>query len=76
MNPKHKLIKRIVAEEGDTIRTLPPYPRKEVVVPKGHVWVEGQGLSVKVLHDTHLWQATSHSTATTATYSGLFLVAS
>ncbi|TEB30173.1 LexA/Signal peptidase [Coprinellus micaceus] len=41
MNPKHKLIKRIVAEEGDTIRTLPPYPRKEVVVPKGHVWVEG-----------------------------------
>ncbi|KAG2013787.1 signal peptidase I family protein [Coprinopsis cinerea AmutBmut pab1-1] len=41
MDPNYKLIKRIVAIEGDIVQTLPPYPIKEVVVPKGHVWVEG-----------------------------------
>ncbi|KZT12811.1 LexA/Signal peptidase [Laetiporus sulphureus 93-53] len=35
------IVKRIVALEGDTIKTLPPYPDAEVRVPKGHVWVEG-----------------------------------
>ncbi|TFK28850.1 LexA/Signal peptidase [Coprinopsis marcescibilis] len=38
---RRKLIKRIVAVEGDTVNTLPPYPFKKVVVPQGHVWVEG-----------------------------------
>ena len=23
------------------VQTLPPYPEKEVVVPEGHAWVEG-----------------------------------
>jgi inner membrane protease subunit 2 len=23
------------------VRTLPPYPEPEVLVPQGHVWVEG-----------------------------------
>ncbi|KAF4619795.1 hypothetical protein D9613_005152 [Agrocybe pediades] len=40
-DPNHLLIKRIVALEGDTVQTLPPYPIREVVIPKGHVWVEG-----------------------------------
>ncbi|KAL4075961.1 peptidase S24/S26A/S26B/S26C [Scleroderma citrinum] len=35
------LIKRVVAVAGDTIKTLPPYPLNEVVVPEGHIWVEG-----------------------------------
>ncbi|KAF8974187.1 hypothetical protein BDZ97DRAFT_1772297 [Flammula alnicola] len=33
-NPKRVLIKRIVATEGDTVRTLPPYPDPEVTIPK------------------------------------------
>ncbi|KAI0375754.1 LexA/Signal peptidase [Pilatotrama ljubarskyi] len=35
------IVKRIVALEGDTVKTLPPYPDAEVRVPTGHVWVEG-----------------------------------
>ncbi|KAJ7499038.1 signal peptidase, partial [Mycena latifolia] len=40
-NAKHELVKRIIAIEGDTVRTLRPYPELEVLVPQGHVWVEG-----------------------------------
>ncbi|KAJ7095265.1 signal peptidase [Mycena belliarum] len=40
-NPNHESVKRIIAIEGDTVRTLLPYPEREVKVPKGHVWVEG-----------------------------------
>ncbi|EJF61321.1 LexA/Signal peptidase [Dichomitus squalens LYAD-421 SS1] len=35
------IVKRIIALEGDTVRTLPPYPDAEVVIPQGHAWVEG-----------------------------------
>ena len=35
------LVKRILALEGDVVKTLPPYPDQEIVVPQGHVWVEG-----------------------------------
>ncbi|KAI0939734.1 hypothetical protein AcW1_004664 [Taiwanofungus camphoratus] len=35
------VVKRIIALEGDTVRTLPPYPDAEIRVPPGHVWVEG-----------------------------------
>ncbi|KAF8211245.1 peptidase S24/S26A/S26B/S26C [Mycena galopus ATCC 62051] len=38
---KFELVKRVIALEGDTVRTLPPYPVPEVRVPEGHVWVEG-----------------------------------
>jgi inner membrane protease subunit 2 len=34
-------VKRIIAVEGDIIKTLPPYPEAEVRIPQGHVWVEG-----------------------------------
>ncbi|EGN91806.1 hypothetical protein SERLA73DRAFT_191976 [Serpula lacrymans var. lacrymans S7.3] len=40
-NPKKMLVKRIVATQGDMVKTLPPYPDKEVCVPAGHVWIEG-----------------------------------
>ncbi|KDR83871.1 hypothetical protein GALMADRAFT_236330 [Galerina marginata CBS 339.88] len=40
-DPKRVLIKRIIAMEGDNVKTLPPYPDHEVTVPQGHVWVEG-----------------------------------
>ncbi|KZP12123.1 LexA/Signal peptidase [Athelia psychrophila] len=41
INPEQLLVKRIVALEGDTVKTLPPYPDAEVTVPEGHIWVEG-----------------------------------
>ncbi|KAF9482502.1 LexA/Signal peptidase [Pholiota conissans] len=50
-NHERLLIKRIVAKEGDTVRTLPPYPDAEVVIPKNHVWVEG---------DEHFWSDDSN----------------
>lgn len=42
LNPNQLLVKRIIALEGDTVKTLPPYPDAEVTVPTGHIWVEGQ----------------------------------
>ncbi|KAI9000902.1 LexA/Signal peptidase [Trametes punicea] len=35
------IVKRIIALEGDTVKTLPPYPDAEVRIPEGHAWVEG-----------------------------------
>jgi mitochondrial inner membrane protease subunit 2 len=35
------LVKRILALEGDVVKTLPPYPDQEIVVPEGYIWVEG-----------------------------------
>lgn len=40
-DPKRVLIKRIIALEGDIVKTRPPYPEAEVKIPQGHVWVEG-----------------------------------
>lgn len=36
-------MKRVVALEGDVVRTRAPYPMATVQVPAGHVWVEGDG---------------------------------
>jgi len=41
INPRLMLVKRIIALPGDTVKTLPPYSIGEIVVPPGHVWVEG-----------------------------------
>ncbi|KAG6829332.1 hypothetical protein H0H92_004935 [Tricholoma furcatifolium] len=35
-NPNHKLVKRIVAMEGEVVHTLPPYPDPVVKIPQGH----------------------------------------
>ncbi|CAG9936931.1 unnamed protein product [Clonostachys rosea f. rosea IK726] len=43
LHPEVTAIKRVVALEGDVIRTKPPYPVPTVKVPAGHVWVEGDG---------------------------------
>jgi len=40
-DPKYELVKRVIALEGDVVKTLPPYPDAEVRVPRGHIWVEG-----------------------------------
>ncbi|XP_069018383.1 mitochondrial inner membrane protease subunit 2 [Embiotoca jacksoni] len=39
-NPQQKIIKRVIALEGDFIRTL-GYKNQFVRVPDGHFWIEG-----------------------------------
>ncbi|KAF8192484.1 hypothetical protein BJ912DRAFT_924827 [Pholiota molesta] len=54
-DPKRLIIKRILAKEGDTVKTLPPYPDTEVVVPENHVWVEGVKSFRNPLGDEPFW---------------------
>ncbi|KAI0013143.1 LexA/Signal peptidase [Xylariaceae sp. FL0662B] len=42
-NPELMTVKRIIGLEGDIIRTRNPYPAPTVLVPPGHIWVEGDG---------------------------------
>ncbi|KAI9807423.1 MAG: hypothetical protein M1833_000168 [Piccolia ochrophora] len=44
-DPEKEVVKRIVAVEGDTVRTRPPYPFPTAEVPVGCVWVEGDDRS-------------------------------
>ncbi|XP_050014639.1 mitochondrial inner membrane protease subunit 2 isoform X3 [Alexandromys fortis] len=39
-NPEQKIIKRVIALEGDIIRTI-GHKNRLVKVPRGHMWVEG-----------------------------------
>ncbi|CAL8360719.1 unnamed protein product [Lota lota] len=39
-NPQQKIIKRVVALEGDFIRTL-SYKNRYLRIPDGHLWIEG-----------------------------------
>jgi inner membrane protease subunit 2 len=41
VNERILVTKRIVALEGDIVKTLPPWKDKTVRIPEGHVWVEG-----------------------------------
>ncbi|KAI1431508.1 mitochondrial carrier [Xylaria sp. CBS 124048] len=43
LRPEAMTVKRIVGLPGDVIRTRNPYPIRTVIVPPGHVWVEGDG---------------------------------
>ncbi|ODV89867.1 hypothetical protein CANCADRAFT_12307, partial [Tortispora caseinolytica NRRL Y-17796] len=43
-NPEAVVVKRIVATEGEEVRTRGTYPKPLTVVPKGHVWVEGDNI--------------------------------
>lgn len=36
-------VKRVIALEDDIVQTRPPFPDPYVRVPRGHVWVEGDG---------------------------------
>ncbi|KIK65383.1 hypothetical protein GYMLUDRAFT_219363 [Collybiopsis luxurians FD-317 M1] len=40
-DPNRVLVKRIIALPGDRVKTLPPYPDPEIVVPRGQAWIEG-----------------------------------
>ncbi|CAB1313504.1 unnamed protein product, partial [Coregonus sp. 'balchen'] len=39
-NPQQKIIKRVIALEGDFIKTL-GYKNRYLRVPDGHFWIEG-----------------------------------
>ncbi|KAM7120785.1 mitochondrial inner membrane protease subunit 2-like isoform 2-T2 [Molossus nigricans] len=39
-NPGQKIIKRVIALEGDIIKTM-GHKNRYVKVPRGHIWVEG-----------------------------------
>uniref|UniRef100_A0A6I8PLX1 Mitochondrial inner membrane protease subunit 2 n=1 Tax=Ornithorhynchus anatinus TaxID=9258 RepID=A0A6I8PLX1_ORNAN len=39
-NPEQKIIKRVIALEGDIIKTM-GHKNRFVKVPRGHIWVEG-----------------------------------
>ncbi|KAL1790224.1 mitochondrial inner membrane protease subunit 2 [Sigmodon hispidus] len=39
-NPEQKIIKRVIALEGDIVRTI-GHKNRLVKVPRGHIWVEG-----------------------------------
>ncbi|KAJ8047293.1 Mitochondrial inner membrane protease subunit 2 [Holothuria leucospilota] len=39
-HPNEVLVKRVIALEGETIRTL-NYKMRHVTIPKGHCWIEG-----------------------------------
>ncbi|XP_032076669.1 mitochondrial inner membrane protease subunit 2 isoform X2 [Thamnophis elegans] len=39
-NPEQKIVKRVIALEGDIIKTI-GYKKKYVKIPHGHIWVEG-----------------------------------
>ncbi|OAQ68915.2 hypothetical protein VFPPC_05072 [Pochonia chlamydosporia 170] len=42
-HPEVIAVKRVVAVEGDVVRTQKPYPVPTVKIPQGHVWVVGDG---------------------------------
>ncbi|OMO92607.1 Polyprenyl synthetase [Corchorus olitorius] len=48
LDPRKTLTKRIVAMEGDKVTFLPDpsrsYASRSVVVPKGHVWIQGDNM--------------------------------
>lgn len=41
LDPETVAIKRVIALEGDVVKTRKPYPIEIVTVPEGQVWVEG-----------------------------------
>ncbi len=40
-HPEYKVIKRVIAKEGDTVITRAPCPVPTVQIPRNHIWVEG-----------------------------------
>ncbi|KAF8546032.1 LexA/Signal peptidase [Imleria badia] len=41
VDSRKMIVKRVIAVADDVVQTLPPYPDTEVLVPEGHIWVEG-----------------------------------
>ncbi|KAK9331901.1 peptidase S24/S26A/S26B/S26C [Lipomyces starkeyi] len=43
-DPEGTVVKRIIAFEGEEVRTRFPYPESTVIVPPRHFWVEGDNI--------------------------------
>ncbi|KAK6343303.1 hypothetical protein TWF730_010895 [Orbilia blumenaviensis] len=56
VDPEVTAIKRIVGLEGDIVMTKKPFPLDEVVIPRNHVWVEGDDIHS---HDSNHFGAIS-----------------
>lgn len=56
IDPEVTAIKRVVALEGDLVITKKPFPLGEVVIPRNHVWVEGDDFHS---HDSNHFGAVS-----------------
>jgi len=54
-DPNRQALKRIIALEGDTVYTLPPYPFPSEQVPAGHVWVEGDQFDRNKTYDSNYY---------------------
>uniref|UniRef100_A0ABM0GZF4 Mitochondrial inner membrane protease subunit 2 n=1 Tax=Saccoglossus kowalevskii TaxID=10224 RepID=A0ABM0GZF4_SACKO len=50
-DPGSRLVKRIIALEGDTVKTL-HYKNRYVKIPEGHCWVEGDHHAVSMDSNT------------------------
>ena len=45
MDPKKILCKRVKGVELDKVFTKYPYPKDSVIVPRNHIWVEGDNVT-------------------------------
>ncbi|KAG9242338.1 peptidase S24/S26A/S26B/S26C [Calycina marina] len=54
-NPDRMAIKRVVGLEGDMVYTRAPYPYQTAVVPKNHVWVEGDNRDTNKTMDSNTY---------------------
>ncbi|KAI0191839.1 peptidase S24/S26A/S26B/S26C [Xylaria flabelliformis] len=43
LRPELMTVKRIIGLPGDVIKPRSPYPVGTVIIPPGHIWVEGDG---------------------------------
>ncbi|MCJ1356677.1 MAG: hypothetical protein MMC33_006672 [Icmadophila ericetorum] len=59
--PETLVVKRVIALEGDEVRTNPPYPFPREIVPKGHVWVEGDHPEGRMTMDSNTYGPVSIS---------------
>lgn len=54
-NPDRVVVKRVVAVEGDEVLTKQPYPFPQEIVPKGHIWVEGEHPEQRLSMDSNTY---------------------
>lgn len=54
-HPETRVIKRIIALEGDTVYTRAPCPVPRVQVPVNHLWVEGDNIDTNKTLDSNAY---------------------
>ncbi|MCJ1259970.1 hypothetical protein MMC24_007810 [Lignoscripta atroalba] len=59
--PENMIVKRVIALEGDQVRTRAPYPFPRETIPEGHVWVEGEHPEDRMSLDSNTYGPISKS---------------